>query len=272
MIKRNLLIILVLAALLRFPNSLIMVIGVLSVMAIWVLMGQLFSQSNGKWVKEVSALFLAISPWHLSLINYSWKISFAILVAIVGSALLLNSVKSIKWLLLLIAALVIIASQFYKPLELRLSNSQVPVWLTDEQRREHGQDYNHWETKLFHNKVVNYSLSFLEHYGEHFSGDFLFIVGDTNLVKKDGGFGQMYLFDILFLLIGFYAMIRKFEWSSWGIILLWLILSPINSALTFNPPDSLRSALMVVPLTVISSFGALTLFNVILQKTKRLYN
>lgn len=252
------------------PDLLGIILGAGPVIAIWWFVRKLFPRS--RFLGEISAFFLAISPWHLSLINYSWKINLSILIALLGSIVLIKVVRNKKWLVFSIVVLITATSQLYKPFKLGFSNTQVPVWLTDEQRREHGQDYNHWETKLFHNKVVNYSLSFLEHYGEHFSGDFLFIVGDTNLVKKDGGFGQMYLFDILFLLIGFYAMIRKFEWSSWGIILLWLILSPINSALTFNPPDSLRSALMVVPLTVISSFGALTLFNVILQKTKRLYN
>lgn len=236
------------------------IFGVGSVIAIWLFVSKLFPRL--RFLGEVSALFLAISPWHLTLINYSWEISLSILVALLGGVVLIKVVKDKRWMVISISLLIIISSQLYKHFELGFSNTQVPVWLTDEQRREHGQSYNNWETKIFHNKAVNYTISFFEHYSEHFSGDFLFFNGET----------LMYLFDILFLLIGLYTMIRKFEWSSWGIIVLWLVVAPINSALTFNPPDLVRSALMVVPLVIISSFGALTLFNVILQKTKRLYN
>lgn len=232
------------------------ILGIGSVIAIWWFVSKLFPRL--RFLGEVSALFLAISPWHLILINYSWKINLSILMALLGSVVLIKVVKNRKWLALSIFLLIILSNLLYKPLELGFSNTQVPVWLTDEQRREHGADYNNPLVRLFHNKAVNYTLSFFDHYSEHFSGDFLFFNGET----------LMYLFDILFLLIGFYAMIRKFEWSSWGVILLWLAAVPINSALTFNPPDFLRSALMVVPLVIISSFGALTLFNVIHRRIK----
>lgn len=99
-----------------------------------------------------------------------------------------------------------------------------------------------------------------------FFGDYLFIVGDVSLNRKISDFGQMYLFDIAFLFMGLFATVRKFNWR-WGIVLLWLILAPINSALTFVPPDSLRSALMIVPLIIISSFGAITLFGLIHKYT-----
>lgn len=239
------------------PDLLGIILGVGSVIAIWWFVSKLFPRL--RFLGEVSALFLLISPWHLILINYSWKINLSILMALLGSTVLIKVVKGRKWLTLAIFLLIILSNLLYKPLELGFSNTQVPVWLTDEQRREHGQSYNNWETKIFHNKAINYSLSFLEHYSDHFSGDFLFFSEKT----------LMYLFDILFLLIGLYTMIRKFEWSSWGIIVLWLVVTPINSALTFNPPDSLRSALMVIPLVIISSFGALTLFNVIHRWMKR---
>lgn len=239
------------------PDLLGIILGTGSVIAIWWFVSKLFPQQ--RFLKAISALFLTISPWHLTIINYSWEISLSILVALLSGVVLIKIVKDKRWLVISISLLIIITSQLYKHFELGFSNTQVPVWLTDQQRREHGQSYNNWETKVFHNKAINYSLSFLEHYSDHFSGDFLFFSEKT----------LMYLFDILFLLIGFYAMIRKFEWSSWGVILLWLILSPINSTLTFNPPDSLRSALMVIPLVIISSFGALTLFNVIHRWMKR---
>ncbi len=278
---RNLLFIVILAALLRFValdtaadlsnNIYVMFFGVGSVVALWCLVGQLFAGSNFKWMKEVSAAFLAISPWHIMLVNDSWQLSFSIFIAILGSLIFIKLIKNKIWLFFSISVLIFFTNQFSKPFIFGIANTKAPLWLTDEQRREHGKDYNNPAVKFFHNKLINYSLSFLDHYSEHFSGDFLFTVGDVSLNRKVSDFGQMYLFDIVFLFMGIFEIVRKFNWR-WGIILLWLILAPINSALTFVPPDSLRSALMVVPLVIISSFGAITLFGLIHKYTKGLIN
>lgn len=276
---RYLFLIVITAILLRFvaldttadllSNILVMFFGVGSVVGLWYLVGQLFVGSDYRWMKEVSAFFLAISPWHIILINYSWQISLSIFIVILGSFVLIKLIKDKIWLFFSIAILIFVSNQLSRPFIFGIENTKAPLWLTDEQRREHGKDYNNLAVKFIHNKIINYSLSFLDHYSEHFSGDFLFIAGDVSLNRKISDFGQMYLFDIVFLLMGIFAIVRKFDWR-WGIVLLWLILAPINSALTFVPPDSLRSALMIVPLVIISSFGAITLFGLIHKYTEGL--
>lgn len=268
---RYLFLTIILASVLRFSaldktadltnNFLTMIFSIGSVVAIWWCAGMIVGPRY-RWMKDISAFLLAISPWHIFLINHSWQISFSIFAAILGNIILMKTIKNNKWLTFSVIVLIVLANQFFRPFVLGFANTKVPIWLTDEQRREHGQNYESMAVKFFHNKVINYGLSFLDHYSEHFSGDFLFIVGDVSLNRKISDFGQMYLFDIIFLFVGFFAIVKKFDWK-WGIILLWLILAPINSALTFIPPDSLRSALMIVPLIIISSFGAITLFGLI---------
>jgi len=47
----------------------------------------------------------------------------------------------------------------------------------EEQRNEHG-DFASPVAKIFHNKAVNYGLAFLENWGKHYWGEFLFLSGD----------------------------------------------------------------------------------------------
>lgn len=139
-----------------------------------------------------------------------------------------------------------------KPIEFGIASNPVPVWLTDEQRREHGADYGNLEVLIMHNKAVNYSLSFLSHYLDYFRGDFLFINGRF-----------LYLFDALFIGIGFYLIIKSPR--GWGAILIWLFAAPILPALDLQPPNALKAVGMYVPLIVISSFGALRFIGLIFK-------
>lgn len=242
--------ILILTLLLRSGHFGYLAISVMSVVAVWYLIAQLFPKE--RWFKEIAALSLAVSQWHISLAGYSLKVSFAILLALLGISIWTKVLKG-KWLFLSVAVLILVGNQIISPLALNLNNAPDVVWLTDQQRREHGEHYNGFLVLAFHNKVVNYSLSFIEHWGEHFSGDF-FIPRSANL---------MLLVNILLLLLGFFSIIKKGDWSRWGAILLWLALAPINSAFNFGPPDMEKASLMIVPLVIISSFGAFTLFEIV---------
>jgi hypothetical protein len=72
---------------------------------------------------------------------------------------------------------------------------------TNEQRGEHTSPSGPI-AQVLHNKVINYGIAFTQNYGKHFSGDFLFLSGDDIQRDKVPEFGQMYLFDIIFLIVG----------------------------------------------------------------------
>src|SRR5258708_564667 len=78
----------------------------------------------------------------------------------------------------------------------------------EEQRGEHG-SVNSLVGKVLHNKVVNYSIAFLENWGKHFHGEFLFLSGDQVQRNKVPETGQMYLTDIVFLAVGGVFILRK---------------------------------------------------------------
>lgn len=131
-----------------------------------------------------------------------------------------------------------------------------PINRINEQRGEHG-SVNSLSGRLIHNKVINYGLALFENWTAHFNGEFLFLTGDNIERDKVPETGEMYLFDILFLAFGFLAIFRDYSRNakSYSLILLWLAVSPVAAALTFQAPHALRAENMVIPLVIVASFG-----------------
>jgi len=44
------------------------------------------------------------------------------------------------------------------------------------------------------------------------------------------------------------------------LIVFWLLLAPIAAAMTYQSPSALRANMMVMPLVIISAYGAFNLF------------
>lgn len=131
-----------------------------------------------------------------------------------------------------------------------------PLERINEQRGEHA-DFQGLLAKLLHNKAVNYGLAFFENWAEHFWGEFLFLTGDEIQRNRVPETGQMYLFDIIFLVAGLIFIAKKPK--GWKPILLWLVVAPTASALTFQSPHALRAQNMVIPLVLISAYGLISL-------------
>ncbi len=135
-----------------------------------------------------------------------------------------------------------------------------PYNKVNQQRGEHGVTES-LVGKLLHNKVVNYGLAFAQNYGKHFSGDFLFVNGDEIQRNKVPEFGQMYLLDLVFLVVGMGVIFKSPK--GWLPVLLWLVVAPVAAALTFQSPHALRAENMIVPLVIISGYGAVKVFGVL---------
>jgi 4-amino-4-deoxy-L-arabinose transferase-like glycosyltransferase len=147
-----------------------------------------------------------------------------------------------------------------------------PLARINEQRGEHD-DYTSIPAKLLHNKPVNYVLAFAENWADYFHGEFLFMTGDPIQRNKVPETGQMYLFDIFFLAIGFAVLFKsKFEFQNSKFTLLWwLVVAPTAAALTFQSPHALRAQNMVIPLTIISALGLTNIFQCLAKLEKSNY-
>ena len=144
-----------------------------------------------------------------------------------------------------------------------------PLDRINELRGEHS-NYQSLIPKLLHNKVINYGVAFVENWAKHYSGEFLFLSGDEIQRNKVPGMGQAYLLDIIFVLAGFVYIVRKPK--GWAPIL--LVIAPFAAALTFQSPHALRSQNMVIPLVIISAYGAVSLYRWLYKvvKNKSLLN
>jgi len=125
-------------------------------------------------------------------------------------------------------------------------------------------------TRFFYNtKSITFDRTFTN-YLTSFSTDFLFTKGDPNMRQGIEGFGQMYRFDtVLLVLGGFYILFQltrdKADKKKFYIIMVWLLLAPIPSSLTKDGGNhASRLVLMIPPLITITSLG----LNSLLEKAR----
>jgi 4-amino-4-deoxy-L-arabinose transferase-like glycosyltransferase len=108
--------------------------------------------------------------------------------------------------------------------------------------------------KIFHNKITAYAPQFFSHYVDHFRGDFLFINGDPIIRNKVPETGQFYLITVPFLIIGLVGLLKFSSKTKW-VILIWLLVSPMASSMTYQTPNAVRALTMVVPFVLIMGYG-----------------
>lgn len=96
-----------------------------------------------------------------------------------------------------------------------------------------------WWSKIIHNRRWGYTLLFLRHYFDHFNPSFLFIKGDGNPKFSTQDVGELYLWDLPFILAGIYFLFKKKD-SIWWLVPLWLLLGIVPSALARETPHALR--------------------------------
>src|SRR3989344_3658884 len=250
-------------------------IGVMSVITLYFLIKELFVSKEYKWLPNIASFFLAISPWHILMTSHQGE-NLKVFLTIVLGWVLVKGLKR-KNLTTIILAVILLTtlfiSYFITDVNSSIGDSTIPFLSTIAQRREHGEYFDSFATIVMHNKIINYSLYFLDHYTQHFSGDFLFIVGDIRLKNVLPESGIMYLLDILFMLWGVIFIIKKLFIKNLSsnkvFLILWFLLSPIPSAITFQPPDAIKSYNMIVPILIVSSLGFNDIFKRLTIHSKR---
>ncbi|OGM28698.1 hypothetical protein A3D84_05565 [Candidatus Woesebacteria bacterium RIFCSPHIGHO2_02_FULL_42_20] len=110
---------------------------------------------------------------------------------------------------------------------------------------------------IFHSATLENGLSFINHFLNHFSPDFLFVKGPT----EDGrqyiwGMGMLYLTDIVLIIFGAAFLYKsKISTKYKKFILFWILVSPITSAITRDPVHARRALALTAPLSIITGAG-----------------
>ena len=124
------------------------------------------------------------------------------------------------------------------------------------------QESNSSLSRIFNNKLTIPFDKILKNYSKSFSFSFLFWEGDPNPRQSVGGFGHFYHADLLLILLALWIIVSTYSKSSperkkvFQILLIWLVLAPIPSALTRDGgTHASRLILMLPPLIVFSALG-----------------
>lgn len=115
-------------------------------------------------------------------------------------------------------------------------------------------DGNSFWSKMIHNRRVLYGISYAKHYFDNLSPNFLFITGDGNPKFSIQTVGQMYIFDIAFLVIGALFLLKKKE-GYWWFIPIWLMIGIIPAAVARETPHALRIESSLPTFQIIVAYG-----------------
>ncbi|MBI5449615.1 glycosyltransferase family 39 protein [Candidatus Gottesmanbacteria bacterium] len=100
-------------------------------------------------------------------------------------------------------------------------------------------DGNSWWSKIFHNRRIGYTKSYLLHLLDHFEPSFLFIRGDGNPKFSIQDVGQLHIIELPLLIAGIYWLFVRDRRTAW-FLAAWLIGAIIPAATARETPHALR--------------------------------
>ncbi len=121
-------------------------------------------------------------------------------------------------------------------------------------------DNNASWSKIIHNRRFAYGVEFLKHYFDNLSPSFLFIRGDGNPKFSTQDVGQLYIWELPFLLAGALFLFRKRE-GYWWIIPSWLLIGILPAATARETPHALRIETTLPTFQIIVAYGLVIIFN-----------
>jgi len=107
--------------------------------------------------------------------------------------------------------------------------------------------------KLFENRYVYHFFDFATYYFDNFSGQFLFVGGDSNLRYGQANHGMLYLIDAFLITAGILMLYTKNR-RIWIFLLVWLVLAPLPTALV-GRAYGLRSLVMLPVLQIFAGYS-----------------
>lgn len=112
----------------------------------------------------------------------------------------------------------------------------------------------------FFEKIVQYPFAILKNYLSYFSFYYLFDTGDGIGRHQIPEFGELFKWQLPFLLIGIYSFLKSKGKLMKLIIISMIVVAPLPASLAVPSPHSLRSLLMVLPLMFLISVGLIYFF------------
>jgi len=109
--------------------------------------------------------------------------------------------------------------------------------------------------RIYHNKMITYSRAFINNYSQYFTIDYLFLNAGKPPRYTPPAMGLIYIIELPFILIGIIKIINK-KTTNLVIVLIFLLMSPVVAALTYeDAPNVQRSFFMVGYIEILTAYG-----------------
>lgn len=260
----------------RFPSALA---GVGSVILVYFLTKELFKSAL---CSLLSALLLAVSPWHLQFSRLAFEGSLALFFTLLATCLFLLAIRKNIWLLVLsmlffaLAVMSYHAEKIFVPIYLTILVvifwrktltrhglaslligslfflPYLPTYFSPEGRARAVSE------SIFGQKEPAIKL-FQENFAASFSLDYLFFRGDQNGRHSVKKLGELYVWQLPFVIIGAYLLLRKYRLPA-IIIFGWLLLAALPPALVRPSPHAYRNLIAVPMWQVITAVGLISVW------------
>lgn len=226
-----------------------------------------------KWVRKERIALLLISFFCFAITLLLYQAPRAFLPVFIPFLFLVFHPKPLRkkviaplalFIILIIIPVLGILSSHSLTLRLRmLSIFQNPATqlVLDEQIREDG-GHNVNMTRFFHNKALNYSITFFENYFSHFSYNFLFMDRGYPDRYRVPQMGLLYLFELPLLIFGIWKLYSQ-EKRQAVFLSGWILLAPFGSAFTYDDIPNLQRTLIIFPaLSLVVAYGFIQFWEV----------
>jgi len=224
------------------------------VLGIWLF---LLSMQNKRWI-----LLFSVVSFVLSIYTFNTaRIVAPILILVLALGFrkeLLKGKKETALAIILGVILILPALQFLISPQASLRFKEVNIFsdigVIQNTNQEIANDNNGIWSKIIHNRRFAFAVSYLNHYFDNLSADFLFIKGDGNPKFSTQTVGEMFLWDLPFFVVGIFLLFRKKE-GYWWIIPVWLIIGIIPAATARETPHALRIETALPTFQILTAYG-----------------
>lgn len=285
----------------RFPAALF---STFCILLIYLLAKKMF---NSETAGLFAAFFLAISPYHLHFSRGLWEIDFALFFFLLGMTLFYYGLEKPKLLFfaffsygismysyhsakVIVPTMVLLLSVLYIKRLLKhrthfilgilvftlfivgfVLQPRLLGFARADQTNFCDQDIQN--TVIYQktgNKMAARFEIALTNYPDYFTYTYLFDKGDQNPRNSVKVFGEFYKIDFILIIIGLIALVAMRSKVS-IVLLTWLILAPIPSALSSNTPNATRAMFMLGSIHLIAALGAATILKVSKRKIIKVF-
>lgn len=230
----------------------------------------IYGVRNNKLFIFISTISLALSFYTFNTSRVVSPILLVILLVGFRKPLFFYKKTSLFSILIFLIILFPIAGFLTSPqasLRFKEVNIFSDIGVIENSNQQISNDNNSFISKLIHNRRFAFSVQYLKHYFDNFSPDFLFIKGDGNPKFSTQNVGQLYLWELPFLITGILFLIKRKE-GYWWLIPLWLLAGIIPAGTARETPHALRIENSLPTFQILSAYGFLILLSFVKKYKK----